>query len=142
MTSSQLFLSSILNTAQLTQKKLNLGMKAAASHSLKSAFKKQLLEFDQIESEIQSAASRRGWDLSELQPGMLWIRSIRFQWRLRRSKTDSGITELMIRHSTNDMIDTLKTAHELNVQDVQILTILQKLLDCQTVVIRQLQSFL
>lgn len=117
-------------------------MEAAASHSLKSAFRMQLREFDQIESEIQSAASRRGWDLSELQPGMLWVRGLLFQWRLRRSGTDSGITELMIRHSTNDMIGALKIAHALDVQDVQSLTILQKLLDCQTVTIRQLQPFL
>ena len=136
------FLSSILCTVQLTQNRLYLAIKSAASHTFKSALKKQLAEFDRIEYEILTVASCRGWELRELQPGILWLKGHLFRYSLKRKKTDSGISELLIHYYTNDMIEVLKNTRSLRIHDAQSLTLQQKLLDCHTFIIRQLLSFL
>lgn len=136
------FLSSILCTVQLTQNRLYLAIESAASHTFKSTLKKQLAEFDRIEYEVLTVASCRGWELKELQPGILWSKGQLFRCSLKRKKTDSGISELLIRHYTNDMVEILKSSRSEHIHDAQSLTLQQKLLDCHTFIIRQLLSFL
>lgn len=136
------FLSSILCTVQLTQNRLYLAVESAASHTFKSSLKKQLTEFDRVEYEILTVASCRGWELKELQPEILWAKGQLFRYSLQRKKTDAGISEILIRRYTNDMIEVLKRSHSLHIHDAQTLTLQQKLLDCHTVIIRQLLSFL
>lgn len=132
----------MLENAQLSQSILYNAMTAAASHSLKSIFKAQLQEYDRIESEIQSVAARRGWELPEVQPAVRWFFAFRFRLFLRIHSSDSCIAERMIRQHTQDTVDTLKLLHQCEIKDDQILTLFQKLLDCKTVNIRQMQPFL
>lgn len=142
MTTAQQFLSAMLETVQHSQDSLFHAVSAASSHSLKSIFKTQLQEYDRIESEIQSIAARRGWELPELQPAVKWFSGFRFRLLLRLHSADSCIAERMISLHTVDMVNTLKLLHRYDPKDDQILTLFQKLLDCKTMNIRQMQPFL
>lgn len=142
MTTEQQFLSAILKTVQHSQHILYCGTAAADSHSLKSIFRNQLQEYDHIESEIQSTAARRGWELPELQPAVRWLTGFRFRRSIRSRFPDSSIAEYLTLRHTEDMIATLKLRNRWDRSDEQILTLFQKLLDCKTVNIRQMQPFL
>ena len=49
---------------------------------------------------------------------------------------------MMIQGNTRGMIKGLKTLHQFGQQDEQINTLSQKLLDCETANIRQMQGYL
>lgn len=142
MVTAQEMLSFILKTVQLSQYILSQATAAASSHALKSAFRVQLPEYDRIESEIQILAARRGWELPEVQPAVLWLTGFRFRQTLGRRSPDSSIAEYLIGRHTKDMIAMLKLHNQWQQPDVQIRTLFQKLLDCKTVSIRQMHPHL
>ena len=142
MSDTEQYLSFLLAATQLTQYKLTLCLEKAASHSLKSTLKKQISEFDRIEYEIQSAASRRFWDLKELDTGTKQFKSLGFYFRLNHHKLDSQIAAMSIRLYTDNLISVLKSSRSADTQDPQTLTILQKLIDYHMVTVRQLLSYL
>ena len=56
--------------------------------------------------------------------------------------TDSKIAGMMIQGNTKGMIKGLKNIHQFAQADEQISILSQKLLDCETANIRQMQGFL
>ena len=62
--------------------------------------------------------------------------------KLTGGNTDSKIAGMMIQGNTRGMIKSLKDLHQYNKQDYQIKSLTQKLLDCETANIRQMQSYL
>ena len=62
--------------------------------------------------------------------------------KLNRRNTDSKIADMMIQGNTKGMIKGLKNIHQFPDQDDQVSTLSQKLLDCETANIRQMQTFL
>ena len=62
--------------------------------------------------------------------------------KLGGRNTDSKIADMMIQGNTRGMIKGLKTLHQFGQQDEQINTLSQKLLDCETANIRQMQGYL
>lgn len=137
MITAQEFLSSVLQTTQLSQHMLSLSAAAASSHALKSILQAQIQEYDRIESEIQILAARRGWELWELQPAARWLAGIRFHRR-----TDSSIAEHLINLHTKDTVSCIRLCNQWDRTDGQILTLFQKFLDCKTMNIRQMQPYL
>lgn len=109
---------------------------------LRKALQSQLQEFDSIESDAYALASQRGWELREIQPGKRLLTGIATRMKLSHGNSDSKIAVMMIQGNTRGMIQGLKNAHQYQQQDSQVRVLCQRLLDCETANIRQMQSFL
>ena len=142
MKTNKQMLSSILKTTQLSQMEIRSILDTSMRPGLRKALEGQLLEYNTIENEAHSIASARGWELPEVQPARRFLSDMSTHIRLTYGNTDSKIAGLLIQNNTNDMIRGLKNVHQYNRQDSQVSTLCQKLLDCETANIRQLQNFL
>lgn len=142
MKTNKQMLSSILKTTQLSQMEIRSILDTSMRPGLRKALEGQLLEYNTIENEAHSIASARGWELPEVQPARKFLSDMSTHIRLTHGNTDSKIAGLLIQNNTNDMIRGLKNVHQYNRQDSQVSTLCQKLLDCETANIRQLQNFL
>lgn len=142
MKSSKDLLSSILKTTQMGQVGIRSVLDTTMRPGLRKALESQLREYDSIESEAYSIASQRGWELSELNPSVRFMADMMTRTKLSYGNTDSKIAGMMIQGNTRGMITGLKNLHQFNKHDAQISTLSQKLLDCETSNIRQMQGFL
>lgn len=109
---------------------------------LRSALEEQLREYDSMETEALTIALQRGWELSVLDPGRCFLTDKATRFRLNCRNTDSVIADIMIQKNTKAMIRGLKNLHQFQDEDAQIRILSQKLLDCETASIRQLQQYL
>ncbi len=142
MKGSQDILSSILKTTQMGQSSIRCVLKTTMRPALRKALESQLQEYDTIEEEALSLAGSRGWNLPELDPTVQKSAALMTRMRLMRGNTDSRIAGMMIQGNTQGMIKGLKNIHQFNGGDHAVSTISQKLIDCETANIRQMQSFL
>ena len=110
--------------------------------ALRKALESQLHEYDAIETEAHSIATQRGWELKELDPGIRMMTDMMTRMKLHGNNTDSKIAGMMIQGNTKGMIKGLKNIHQFADQDSQVKTVCQKLLDCETANIRQMQGYL
>ena len=142
MKNSKEILSSVLKTTQMGQ----IGIRSVLDTSMRPALRKvlqsQLHEYDSIETEAHSIATQRGCELEELDPGIRMMTDMMTRMKLRGSNTDSKIAGMMIQGNTKGMIKGLRNIHQFATQDAQVKTISQKLLDCETANIRQMQGYL
>ena len=142
MKNSKEILSSILKTTQMGQ----IGIRSVLDTSMRPGLRKdlesQLREYDTFESEAHSIASQRGWELPELDPAVRMMSNMMTRMKLTRGNSDSKIADMMIQGNTKGMVKSLKNMHQFGASDEQISTLSQKLLDCETANIRQMQGFL
>lgn len=142
MNDSKELLSSVMNTAQMGQTGIRSVLKYAMRPSLRAALESQLQEYGTIESEAQAIASSRAWELRDLEPALKAMSHMSAKMRLAFGNTDSRIAGMMIQGNTRGMIVGLKNLHQFNRQDSQVTTLTQRLIDCETANIRQMQGFL
>ena len=142
MKESQELLSSILKTTQMGQVGIRSVLDSNMRPTLRKALESQLQEYDCIETEAHCIASSRGWQVPELNPMVRTMADIMTRARLKGGNTDSKIAGMMIQGNTRGMIKSLKDLHQYNKQDYQIKSLTQKLLDCETANIRQMQGYL
>ena len=132
----------MLKTIQLGQVEIRSVLDTTLGTSLRSALESQLREYDSMEAETYTIALQRGWELPELDPGRRFLKDRLTRMKLNGPNTDSRIADILIRGNTNGMIQGLKRMHQLEIKDHQIRILSQKLLDCETAHIRQMQPFL
>ena len=142
MKDSKELLSSILKTTQMGQIGIRSILDTAMRPTLRKALESQLHEYDSIESEAHCIASSRGWEVPELDPVVRTMADMMTRVQLTGGNTDSKIAGMMIQGNTRGMIKGLKNLHQFNKQDFQVKALSQKLLDCETANIRQMQGFL
>ena len=142
MKNSRDLLSSILKTTQIGQIGIRSVLEATMRPGMRKALESQLREYDSIESEAHCIATQRGWELSELDPAVRFTADMMTRMRLNGKNTESKIAGMMIQGNTRGMIKGLKNIHSFCGNDDRIETLSQKLLDCETANIRQMQSFL
>ena len=135
-------LSDILKTTQRGQVGIRSVLDTSMRPALRKALESQLREYDSIESEAYSIACQRGWELHDLDPGLRFFSDRKTRMKLTRGNCDSKIADMMIQSNTKGMIQGLKNLHQYPKQDDRISAISQKLIDCETANIRQMQSFL
>ena len=135
-------LSSLLKTTQMGQLGSWSCLNASMRPGLRKALESQLREYDAIESEAHAIASQRGWEVEELDPALRFMTDAMTRMKLSRGNCDSRIADMMIQGNTKGMIKGLKNLHQFPQPDEKIRTLSQKLLDCETANIRQMQSFL
>ena len=142
MKNSKEILSSLLKTTQVGQSGIRSVLDTSMRPGLRKALESQLQEYDSIETEVHALASQRGWELKELDPALRMMADMTTRMRLNGRNTDSKIAGMMIQGNTRGMIKGLKNLHQFANQDAQVHILSQKLLDCETANIRQMQSFL
>ena len=142
MKNSQEILSSVVKTAQMGQVGIRSVLDTSMRPSLRKALESQLREYDSIETEAHTIASQRGWELRELDPGVRMMTDMMTRMKLHGRNTDSKIADMMIQGNTKGMVKGLKNLHQFPSSDSQVQTVSQKLLDCETANIRQMQGFL
>ena len=142
MKNSREILSSVLKTTQMGQIGIRSVLDTSMRPALRKALESQLNEYDSIETEAHTIATQRGWDLKELNPGTRMMADMMTRMKLRGRDADSKIADMMIQGNTKGMIKGLKNIHQFVDQDAQVKTISQKLLDCETANIRQMQGYL
>lgn len=135
-------LSSVLKTTQMGQIGIRSVLDTSMRPALRKALESQLHEYDSIETEAHSIATQRGWDLEELDPSVRLMTDMMTRMKLHGRNTDSKIAGMMIQGNTKGMIKGLKNIHQFADQDAQIQIVSQKLLDCETANIRQMQGYL
>ena len=142
MKNSRDMLVSILKTTQMGQVGIRSVLDTSMRPGLRKALESQLRELDAIESEAHVIASQRGWELPELDPAVRFFSDRKSRMKLTHGNSDSKIADMMIQRNTKGMIKNLKNLHQYPRQDDSISGISQKLIDCETSGIRQMQSFL
>lgn len=142
MKGSKDLLSSILKTTQMGQVGIRCVLKAPLNASLRKELRSQLQEYDAIEQEAQKIASSRGWSLEELDPTVKFMAGMSTRAKLRFGNPDSKVAAMMIQGNTRGMIKSLKNMHQFCGNDESISRLSQKLLDCETANVRQMQGFL
>ena len=142
MKNSKDMLSSILKTTQMGQMGIRSVLDTSMRPALRKALESQLREYDSIETEAHAIATRRGWELQELDPAVRFLADRMTRIKLSRKNTDSRIAAMMIQGNTKGMIKGIKNQHQFTENDAMVNTLSQKLIDCETANIRQMQSFL
>ena len=142
MNENKQHLSGLLRTIQIGQVEIRSVLDTSLGSSLRNTLKSQLREYDTMETEAYTIALQRGWELPELDPGRRFLRDRVIRMKLSGGQPDSRIADLLIQGNTKGMIRGLRQLHQLEGQDQQIRILSQKLLDCETAHIRQMQSFL
>lgn len=142
MKNSKELLSSVVKTAQMGQTGIRSVLDTSMRPSLRKALESQLREYDSIETEAHTIASQRGWELKELDPGVRMMTDMMTRIKLHGRNTDSKIADMMIQGNTRGMVKGLKNLHQFPSSDSQVQMVSQKLLDCETANIRQMQGYL
>lgn len=141
MNDSREVLTSLLKAAQLGQTVIRSVLDQAMDTELSSILRCQLKELTGIESETRSVACQRGWELGDLTPAERFLADHRKRRKLRSQEANSAIAAFLIQSTIKTRIQVLKTLHRCQNRD-PVSTLTQKLIDCQTATIRQLESFL
>lgn len=142
MKPNQQCLSALLKTVQLGQVQIRSVLDTSMRSSLRNTLESQLQEYNSMETEAYTIALQRGWELPELDPGRKFLKDRVTRLQLNSSQTDSRIADLLIRENTRGMIRGFRNLHQAEGLDYQIQILSQKLLDCETAHIRQMQGFL
>lgn len=142
MKNSKEILSSVLKTAQMGQVGIRSLLDTTMQPALRSALESQLREYDAIETEAHAIASQRGWELQELDPAVRFLSDRMTRMKLVGSNRDSRIADMMIQGNTRGLIQGIRGLHQYPSRDDRVSGISQKLLDCETANIRQMQQFL
>lgn len=142
MKNSKEILSSVVKIAQMGQTGIRSVLDTSMRPSLRKALESQLREYDSIETEAHTIASQRGWELKELDPGVRMMTDMMTRMKLHGRNTDSKIADMMIQGNTRGMVKGLKNLHQFPSSDSQVQMVSQKLLDCETANIRQMQGYL
>lgn len=142
MKNSKEILSSVLKTTQMGQVGIRSVLDTSMRPGLRKALQSQLHEYDSIETEAHAIAEQRGWELRELDPAVRIMADMMTRMKLGGRNTDSKIAGMMIQGNTRGMIKGLKNIHQFDGGDEQIHILSQKLLDCETANIRQMQGYL
>lgn len=135
-------LTSIVKTTQMGQAGIRSVLKVSMEPDLRKTLKDQLREYHSIESEAHSTAAMRGWELKESDPALLFMVEHMSRMKLGTRGTQTKIADMMIQGSTQGMIQSLRDIHQYEGSDSQVRILSQKLLDCETANIRQMQSYL
>ncbi len=142
MKTNREYLNSILKTTQMGQIGIRSVQGEAVQGELRRALKSQLKEYDAIESEAKTIAMQRGWQLSDLNPGVRAMAEMMSRAQLLGGNRDSKIAGMMIQGNTRGIIMGLKASRETYSPDDRVGGLAQKLMDTENTNIQQMKPFL
>ena len=142
MRNNKQILTSVLKTAQMGQTGIRSLLDVSMGSGLHRELKSQLREYQSIETQAQALAEARGWQLRSLDPAMAYLAGRMTRMKLLGNASDSRIADMMIQGNTQGMIKSLRDIHQYSGSDSPVTGLSQKLLDCETANIRQMQPYL
>ena len=142
MKTSEEILCSVLKTAQMGQVGIRSVEGYAVGVGLKEALSAQKKEYDTIEQEAYRIAASRGWDLTELSPVSKVMSRMCASGNLMMKSSDSKIAAMMINGNTKGLIKGLKNLHHGSKKDQGVTGLMQRLIDCETANIQQMQGYI
>lgn len=142
MKDSQDMLSSLLKTTQMGQVGIRSVLDTTMEPGLRKALESQLREYDSIETEAHAIASRRGWELPELDPAVRMMSNMVVKMKLTGRGNDTKIADMMIQGNTKGLVKGLRNLHQFQGDDQAVEILSRKLLDCENANIRQMEEFL
>ena len=142
MKTNKEILDSVLKTTQMGQVGIRAVNDYAVKEELKKALQDQLGEYDAIEREVNTIAASKGWELKDLDPVAKLMSRMYARTNLSFGKPDSKIAAMMVQGNTRGMIKGLKNLHHSQNTDERVKNVAQKLLDCETANIKQMQGFI
>lgn len=142
MKSSKEMLYSILKTTQKDQIHIKSILSCTMQPRLRNILENQLQEYYAIECEAYTVAALRGWELPDYDPMQRLLSNIQTKVKLSRGNPDRKIVDMVIQRNTKEFANGLKHHQNFGNLDLHISTLSQKLLDCETANIRQMQRFL
>ncbi len=142
MKTNKEILCSILKTTQMGQVGIRSVQDQAEKAELKQALASQLREYDQIENEARELARQRGWQLKELNQGVVTMSEMMSRAMLTGGNRDSKIAGMMIQGNTRGVIKGLKNAHRHGHPDCKVSTLAEKLLSTEDRNIAEMRPFL
>jgi hypothetical protein len=134
-------LGSVIKTAQMGQLGIDAVLEYTKQPALKEALRSQKQEYDAIEKEAIKIAEERKWEVKNLNPAVKQMAMMTTRMRIRGKEPDATIAAMMIQGNTKGSIKTLKNLHRYPETTGRICAISQKLLDCETDNIVQMQGF-
>ena len=134
-------LNSVIKTAQMGQLGIEAVLEYTHQPALRQALRDQKQEYDSIEQEAIKIARDRNWEVTNLNPAVKGMARMSTKMRVRGKDPDATIAAMMIQGNTKGSIKTLKNIHRYPESNGQICAISQKLLDCETDNIVQMQGF-
>ena len=114
----------------------------AAGPGLRRVLHDQLREYDAIERQAYDLATRRGWLMEPLDPGVERMASMMARVQLMGTNKDSKIAKLLVQGNTRGMIKSLKNLHQCSRIDGQVDELAQKLLNRERENIQQASEYL
>lgn len=141
MKSGKDVLGSVIKTAQMGQLGIEAVLEYTNQPSLKDALRKQKQQYDAIEKEAMKIAEDRQWEMKNLNPAVKQMAMMTTRMRISGKDPDATIAAMMIQGNTRGSIKTLKNLHRYPETTGRICAISQKLLDCETDNITQMQGF-
>lgn len=133
---------SLLKTTHLGQVQIRSVLDNCMRPGLRKALENQLHEYDAIETEALCMTSRRGWDIPQPYPGAGFMTDVFTRMRLGGKNTDSQIAGMIIQRNTKELIRGIRNQNRISGSDEPMEILSQKLLDCETANIRQMQHYL
>lgn len=141
MKSNKDILGSVLKTAQMGQTGIRAVESYASKQELKDALNSQKAEYHLIEQEAYRLAAMRGWELPSIHPMTKTMSQMCARGNLMFGHPDSKIAAMMINGNTRGMIKGLKNLHHRSGNDHAVVSLSEKLVDCEIDNIRQMQGY-
>ena len=141
MKSGKDVLNSVIKTAQMGQLGIEAVLEFTKQPALKNALQSQKKGYDAIEQEAIKIAQQRQWEVKNLNPAVKGMARMTTKMRVSGKDPDATIAAMMIQGNTRGSIKTLKNLHRYPETTGQICAISQKLLDCETDNIVQMQGY-
>ena len=142
MKNNKEIMSSLLKTTQVAQIQIRSVLDNCMRPGLRKALENQLHEYDALETEAHCMTSRRGWDIPHPSPGAGFVTDVITRMKLGGKNTDSQIAGMIIQSNTKELIRGIRNRNRISGNDEPLQILSQKLLDCETASIRQMQNFL
>lgn len=142
MKKSKEVLNALLHTTQMGQTGIRSVMDSVVRPGLKQEMKHQLEQYDSIEKEALELAKARGWNLSNVNPGVRKMADVMSRARLVGGDVDSKIAGMLIQGNTRGMILGTKNLHHADHSDCEVTKLAQRLLDRESINIEKARHFL
>ncbi|MBE6983828.1 MAG: hypothetical protein E7435_06095 [Ruminococcaceae bacterium] len=134
-------LGSVIKTAQMGQLGIEAVLEYTRQPALQEALRSQKQEYNAIEKEAVKIAKERQWEIKNLNPAVKQMAMMTTRMRVQGKDPDATIAAMMIQGNTRGSIKTLKNLHRYPESTGRICAISQRLLDCETDNIVQMQGF-
>lgn len=139
---SKKMLTSVLHTVQMGQSGIKCVQEQAIRPALKQELHNQLVAYDAMEARARQIARSKGWEMTDIHPGILKMSDMMAKAKLMGGERDSKIAGMLIQGNTRGMIQGMKHLRQGKKADKEVQALTEKLVAQEKVSIRNSERFL